>query len=122
MKLHMNDEHSFQDIQREFSGLYPFLKLDFFKPFIGSPTRGMKTERIHPEERVLRFIKKVQNRIVNIEGYRTVAQVVKDIENMLALTVMILRRSGNLWIETSLTARWTLEQQNREGEIISQMT
>jgi hypothetical protein len=31
------------------------------------------------------------------------------------LCVQVFRKSGNHWIETSLTNSWTLEQQNREG-------
>ena len=31
----------------------------------------------------------------------------------------VLRKSGNIWFETTLTSGWTLHQQNVMGEIIS---
>jgi hypothetical protein len=121
MKLYLDDENAFKDIQSEFTALYPFLKIDFFKSFTGAGKQLAKIERIHPEENIRRFVRKIHGGIVNIGEYRTVGQVVRDIEEMLGLTVMILRQSGNIWIETSLTAYWTLEQQNREGEYISRI-
>jgi len=121
MKLYLDDENSFMDIQCEFTTLYPFLKIDFFKSINGAGRQPVKIERIHPRENIRRFVREVHGGIVNIGEYRTVAQVVRDIEEMLLLTVMILRQSGNIWIETSLTAYWTLERQNREGEYISRI-
>ena len=47
---------------------------------------------------------------------------VEELENKFAsigLIAEVLRRSGNVWIETSLTNNWTLQQQNMEGEEIS---
>jgi len=44
--------------------------------------------------------------------------VEKDFES-LGLFAEVFRKSGNVWIETSLTNDWTLQQQNLEGEEIS---
>jgi hypothetical protein len=78
-EIHMSNENIFQDVQREFTALYPFLKIDFFKT-------GNRAERIYPEERIRRFARKVHCGIVNIDGYRTVAQVVKDVQDMFLLS------------------------------------
>ncbi|MNF16790.1 hypothetical protein D3C80_2199700 [compost metagenome] len=41
--------------------------------------------------------------------------VEKDFWEKLGLSAQIFRKSGNLWIETSLTDDWTLARQNDEG-------
>lgn len=47
---------------------------------------------------------------------------VSELEALLSkvgLPAQVFRRSGNVWIETSLTNDWTLAQQNYEGELLS---
>ena len=35
------------------------------------------------------------------------------------LAVQVFRKSGNLWLETTMTDNWTLQQQNNHGREIS---
>ena len=100
MELRIDEGSSFQSVQNQFTALYPFLKI---------------------EERTGRFVRNKPSFAVDVEGHRTVSQVVKDFRELLDMPVVILRKAGSLWIETSLTADWTLERQNREGEHISRM-
>ncbi len=108
MELYIDDKRSFQYIQYEFGERYPFLKIDFLRPYIGDGAPLFRRQRVRGT--------------INIDGYKTVDQIVQDFEAIFGLSMMILRRSGNVWVETCLTADWTLEQQNREGEAISRIT
>lgn len=107
MELYINDTRSFQSVQFEFSERYPFLKIDFIRPCIGDCRPLLHRHRVRGT--------------IDIAGKRTVQEVVKDFEEIFGLSMVILRRSGNVWIETCLTVDWTLEQQNREGQNISQI-
>jgi hypothetical protein len=33
--------------------------------------------------------------------------------------VQLFRKSGKVWINTSVTSSWTLEEQNKQGEVLS---
>jgi len=48
---------------------------------------------------------------------------VGELENLFmdrfGLSVQVFRRSGNLWLETTMTDNWTLKQQNDHGKEIS---
>jgi hypothetical protein len=121
MELHIDGEHTFQSVQNEFTALYPFLKIDFFRTSEGQGRPLPRMERILPQERIRRFVRDTHPITVGIGGHRTVAEVVKGFEERLILSVMILRKSGNMWIGTTLTLDWTLERQNREGEHISRI-
>jgi hypothetical protein len=48
---------------------------------------------------------------------------VKDLEKIFkdqfSLAMQVFRKSGNLWLETTMTDNWTLQQQNEHGREIS---
>lgn len=97
-------------IQKLFSDHYPFLKIDFFKDF---------------ELNGIRVTKKLDNGFglfrlpettLDLNRTRTIASLKADINHLTGLFARIFRRSGNVWIETTLTDDWTLERQNEEGK------
>lgn len=95
-----------KDIQKEFSELYPFLKIE-----VSDKKQSVKL--ITGET----FPGNCQH--LDISGGRTVAELENDFRTHLDLPIQVFRRAGNLWIETSLTHDWTLDQQNKEGELFS---
>jgi hypothetical protein len=97
-----------KDIQKGFSEQYPFLKIEVVDK---KQAAKLASESISPED----------TKHVDISSCRTVAQLEEDFRNMLNLPIQLFRKAGNLWIETSLTHDWTLDQQNREGELFSNL-
>jgi hypothetical protein len=118
IKLYANKESSIKSIQKEFNEHYPFLKIELYKIYYkGEPL---------PKALVLTFAESAKKldfaydgRIININKARTVADVEKDFEVLFGLSALVFRKSGNVWVETTLTDDWTLEEQNKEGEQIS---
>jgi hypothetical protein len=106
----MNESARFQDIQDEFSKRYPYLKMNFYK-FNG--------EKIAAEERMTAFYRTFEKNDVEIPPDKRLGRLIVELENVLLVKVRMMRKSGTLWIETSLTTDWTLEQQNREGKYLS---
>jgi glycerol-3-phosphate O-acyltransferase len=117
--LHMNNGTIFEDIQTEFSGLYPFLKIEFFRYPDQDWNTNVKTRKINPQERLSRFLKEKECENFDMGDTRTVQELTEHFEKVFGLSVSILRKTGNVWVETILTPGWTLKQQNREGELIS---
>lgn len=97
-----------KDIQKEFNDIYPFLKIEIVdkkqpvKVVSGSSFAG---NCFH----------------MDISADRTVAELESDFKDKLNVPIQVFRRAGSLWIETSLTHDWTLDQQNREGELFSNL-
>ena len=50
---------------------------------------------------------------------QTISAQVHELEKSLGWKVQILRSSGKLYIETSVTDQWTLDRQNQEGAELS---
>ncbi len=119
MALHMNESSTLRDIQSDFSLEYPYLKMDLLKEVrdrLGWLT-GMET--MLPGEKMFPFYRGTVDNTVSIRYNKTVNQLIREMEQLLDIKVRVLRRSGNVWIETTLTTDWTLEQQNSEGRFLS---
>jgi hypothetical protein len=95
--ININTESSVKNIQVQFNSLYPFLKIEFLKSMASFINSG----------------------IININSKRTVAEIENEFKEKIGVPIQVFRKSGNVWIETTLTDDWTLEQQNKEGEQIS---
>jgi hypothetical protein len=119
MTLHMNESSTIKDIQTDFSTEYPFLKMDFLKIIRDRLGWITGTEKMLPGEKMLPYYRNTVKMKLSIDGDKTVNGLISDIEESLNMKVRVLRRSGNVWIETSLTMDWTLEQQNSEGKFLS---
>jgi len=119
LELHMKNETTCRNMQEEFSVSYPFLKIEFQKYQQTIEGRMIRTEKLLPEEKMSYFYRKTQLNAIDVGSDRTVLQVIREFEKLLNLKLLLLRRSGKSWIETTLTTDWTLEQQNREGYLLS---
>jgi hypothetical protein len=117
MMIKINKESLVAKVQQEFSASYPFLKIEFFKNHRNVKS---KDQPISTAERFGHLTSLNGNTFhLNIDEKRKVAELKNDFKELFGITADIFRRSGNMWIETSLTDDWSLEKQNNEGEQIS---
>ncbi|MFT4155627.1 hypothetical protein [Parafilimonas sp.] len=115
MKLFINQESKIEDICKSFTASYPFLKIELYKkPFAGS----FKKERLPFKQPLGQIINHDLKATIVITAGTTVAELEESFSSI-GLQAEIFRRSGNVWVETSLTNNWSLYQQNCEGEEIS---
>ncbi len=120
MQLYIGKESRVRNIQTSFNAFYPFLKIDFLKDH--GTDKQASTEKISPDARVKLVNKTGGQNKINVDGQKTLAELKKEFKELTGLKAEIFRKSGNMWIETSLTDDWTLAQQNKEGELISMHT
>jgi hypothetical protein len=111
---------SVKEIQEHFSVIFPFLKINFFKDRNNVlPLSGHRVVLYSPET----LMKDINPGMA--EGELTIRETMNilDLENefyeKFGLSVQILRRSGNLWLDTSRTNSWTLKAQDDLGREIS---
>ena len=119
MNIHISDDVTIKGIQKEFSALFPYLKLEFFsRPHQtgkGSEKKYMKTE-----DALLKDFRLVHSEgDLVIEGDMTVSNLEDLFKNHFGLYVQVFRRSGKLWLETTATDSWTLSVQNEQGAELS---
>jgi hypothetical protein len=112
MYVRLFDGQTIGDIQQAFSQAFPYLKIDFFKNL---ELNGIRiTKKLEPPFTIFN----PADAVIDLEGSRTISDIKKDFLNITGLVTRIFRKSGNVWIETSLTDDWTLSRQNTEGSQI----
>lgn len=116
-QIMINGDSLVMDIQKEFNLLYPFLKIEFQKK--GRNTYPLKNINVNPADTIKQVTGIATSKKLDVAGNKTVAEVEKELKDMLGLSGKIFRKSGKVWNVISLTDSWTLESQNKAGEFIS---
>jgi hypothetical protein len=122
MKLAINDKRKIFAIQDEFNALFPYLKLEFFakphKPGGASAKKLMKSNsKTLGECRTIHSDGKI-----TITAEMTVSDLEQSFSDVYGLGVQVFRQSGKVWLETTVTDHWTLDEQNRQGEALSKLS
>jgi hypothetical protein len=118
MELLINDKVAISELQKQFNQEFPYLKLEFFDT---PPTfDGRPKSRTHPNHRLLGACRKLHSEgVLVINADVTVEKLEKTFWQQFGLAVEVFRKSGNLWIETTLSDSWTLRRQNEEGKAMN---
>ena len=120
--LYITSDKPVRDMQREFTEAFPFLKLEFFIPGSAArrnvPTELFLTVKIEQGNH-----DKAENRKILLTPFLTAKELTKKCEEVFGVTVKVYRRFSNLWLETSITENFTLQQQNDHvSEILASAT
>lgn len=117
MELMIQKNSLVEDINKTFTDHYPFLKIELYK--VAAPGKHTtKREMLPSNLPLVLFANTTEKKIIDINSYITVAELESQFASI-GLMAEVFRKSGNVWIETILTNKWTLHQQNAEGEEIS---
>ena len=116
MKLILLKNRPIRDVQNAFNKEYPFLKLEFYKPASESQP-SVKSHLSYSTLQKDAGLKRDGE--VEINNEITVAELEKSFLALFGLNVQVSRKSGMLWLETTMTDKWSLEKQNTHGKEIS---
>ncbi|MDP1803322.1 MAG: hypothetical protein Q8L81_18310 [Bacteroidota bacterium] len=121
MKILINDKRKIQAIQKDFNKQFPYLKLEFFsKPHAVGGGTHKKLMKI-PSKTLGECRTIHDSGTLTITPQMTVADLEQSFSNVYGLSVQVFRKSGKVWLETTVTDKWTLEVQNNQGESLSKL-
>ena len=113
MHLRISSKLPISDVQKAFTSTFPFLKIEFFK--------GRRLHYLLPgEHNIEEAQKKITEGSIEITGEMKVRELEQALDKLFPLHTQVFRRSGNIWLETTMTDDWTLAQQNEHGREISE--
>jgi len=119
MKISIDDNRKIFDIQEEFSALFPYLKIDFFSSTHKSGCASAK-KFIKHGSKTLNECRSIHKKgKITITPDMTVDELEQTFDAKYGLGVQIFRKSGKVWLETTVTDSWTLKEQNKQGEELS---
>ncbi|MBK9108430.1 MAG: hypothetical protein IPM92_08660 [Saprospiraceae bacterium] len=117
MLIQVENSMTLEQVQNKFNLRYPFLKLEFFS-HPHSIHGGSRKEHMIAKETLIKDCRtKHTQGNLEIHPYNSVAHLEKSFEEIFGLYAQVFRKSGELWIETTVTDDWTLEKQNTEAEL-----
>jgi hypothetical protein len=119
INFHIGKGYSIKELQEKFSNLYPFLKINFFKNELDAKKYTSQSAEFSPEVKMNAINKNFIEGELEIDDSMTVNKLESKLFEQFGLSAQVSRRSGNLWLETSLTNHWTLNEQNDHGREIS---
>jgi hypothetical protein len=121
MEITINDQRKIFAVQKEFSDMFPFLKLEFYskpsKP--GGSSSGKLMKHISKTIAECRTIH--SSGFFTIQPQMTVGELTQRFMDIYGLSVLVFRKYAGQWLETSDAANFTLEKQNVEGGELTMM-
>lgn len=112
----IRDSKRIEDIQREFSDKFPYLKIEFYQKAhaLGA---GSSDANLILSKSLIGDVRAIHTEgDLNISEELTVAEVETKFAKKYGLHAQIFRRSSGLWLQTTATDHWTLHQQNGKGK------
>lgn len=112
----INESQRLKEIKEDFSQNYPHLKIEFFseehKSGEASSRKSMFDDSV--------FLKDIRTKhsegVLSIDGHQKTSTFETNFFNHFGVTVQVLRKSGNLWLQTTTTDDWTLAHQEKTGQ------
>ncbi len=119
--LRIDDSQTIKSIQADFNRIYLFLKIEFFRePHLKEAGNEKKKMYFSENIKLSSIQTKKKTGKISIEENRSVADIETEFQNIFGLYVQVFRKSGKVWIETSVTDKWPLNEQNDEGKRFSE--
>ena len=119
MLLKIAPNRLISDIQKEFNHAFPFLKLEFFNNKSFSRSDFSAKQLIPATRKVGDSYAAIKDADIEIKEVMKVNELEKLFKEQLNLAVQVFRKSGTVWLETTMTDNWTLQQQNNHGKELS---
>jgi hypothetical protein len=119
MKINIHDLRRIADIQEEFNTAFPYLKIEFFSKKHSINEGLAKRYVIDVSETLGKFRTLHNSGDIVISPEMKVMDIEQLFNDIYGLSIQIFRKSGKVWLETTVTDGWTLEKQNAQGEELS---
>ena len=115
MHIEINDKTPLYEIQRIFSDFYPYLKIEFFSKGHKKYEASGEACQIDPNILVGDIKATHISGVLEILPLNRVADVEKEFQYRFGLSVQIMRKEKNGWVQTTAMDDFTLKDLNELG-------
>ena len=117
--MKISNERKLRDIQIEFSNTFPYLKLEFYSKPHEAGEGSSNDDLLNVNKTIGEVRTKGNAEDLEIDGSSNVKTLEQKFFELFGLNVQIFRKSGGLWLQTTATDNWSVNDQNRSGETFS---
>ena len=114
MELNINTSTTLNEIKERFNKIFPYLKLEFFTHEHNKGEGSPRGEMIMSDKKINEVGGKKGT--INVTDKLTVAKLESDFKTNTNLNVQVFRKSGVVWLETTNSDNWTLQEQNNHAK------
>ena len=116
--VEISDKKRLIDLQEEFNRQFPFLQLEFYsKPH--AEGQASSENDLLKNDLLVGDVREMHNSgHFNIDGNMKVGDFENLFYQLFGLNVQVFRKSYGKWLQTWATDIWSLNEQNRRGQIL----
>ena len=111
MEIKISDEKTLGEVKKEFSYLFPNLKIEFYKVSHREHEGSVNKNLLNDSLKIGRVRISHDDGQLILDSKTVTAEVENEFRKFYGLNVQVFRRSGKLWLQTTSSDDWTLEQQ-----------
>lgn len=115
MEIIIDQNKRLSAIQAEFQKHFPFLKLEFYKDMHTAGQGSAKDATLNINLTIADVQKNKASGILKIHGLMTVAELESGFANIFGLSAQVFKKSGRIWLQTTVSDHWTLAEQNHHA-------
>jgi len=113
--MNINKNTTTAEVVESFVSAFPYLKLVFYKKSHKHFHGSQKEDEIKENVVLETLNEKIKEGKIEWKGDMSVDKLETLMEKSFGLHVQVFRKSGDIWLQTSKTDHWTLDDQNRNG-------
>ncbi len=103
------------EIQEWFQANYSNLKLAFYYKSIKDGDLNYSLDKISLDTKLSELNRNIKEFDFDLKPNKLVSEFEKDFKLKFGFEVQVLRKSGNLWLQTIASDDWTLDEQQEES-------
>jgi hypothetical protein len=115
MDITIDQTKKLSEIQAAFSKRFPYLKIEFYNSTHAAGEGSHKENTIDAHLTIQEVQPKKAEGLLHIQGLMTVAELESGFANTFGLSAQVFRKSGSIWLQTTVSDHWTLAEQNQKA-------
>jgi hypothetical protein len=113
--MKISDDLQLKEIKAKFKIKFPHLRLEFFSEEHGVGEASSYNSKFE-DDIYLKDIRVIHNEgDLAIDGQTLTGDFETGFKSLFGVNVQVLRKSGNMWLQTTTTDRWSLNEQEAES-------
>ena len=115
MEITIDQTTKLSDIQSAFCKRFPYLKIEFYNRKHAAGEGSLKENTIDAHLTIEDLQHKKVEGVLKIDGLMKVSALEAGFADTFGLSVQVFRKSGSIWLQTTVSDLWTLAEQNQKA-------
>lgn len=113
--MNITKSTTINQVRASFTTQFPYLALEFYRKPHDHFHGSRKKDQMSHDLALGELNPAITSAVLRIDGSMSVDKLETYFEEDFGLHVQVFRKSGDQWLQTSVTDDWTLDQQNNKA-------